>query len=309
MEEYKKGTDPHLEDSDFDGVSDKDDFGDTSPRKTDNTKVAGTDRLVAHNAQVYIGLYDREYEETEDGVTTTYVSNIYRGNIKSIYTDYEDETLNRKLKYFYDENGNNTAVVEENLKNSKHTVCITYTYGNDGNVTYICDQSTKYTMSYEDGEMSEIKVGNQSLAAYENNSREATEAEKTEEAGKIKTNISENITLYGKNSQGEADEQSQKVRTVTTDYETDSDTAIAQKVELFYGDTDEAAYVTELNSKGKVIKFTDKSKTDDVEYNYSYTDNTTKVERSDGLSKEIVTEEDSCRRLVLETIRMKRRMT
>ena len=178
--------------------------------------------------------------------------------------------------------------LEENPQNSKHTVCITYTYNNDGNIAYICDQSTKYTMSYEEGELTEIKVGNQSLATYENSSREATETEKTEEDGKIKTNISENITIYGKNSQGVEDEQSQKIRTVTTDYEADSDTATAQKIEVFYGDTNKASYVTELNCNGEIIKFTDKTKEDDIEYFYSYVDNTTKLREVMDLVKRLL---------------------
>lgn len=40
----KVGTDPHLWDSDFDGVKDGDDFGSTNARKTDNLNVKGTNR-------------------------------------------------------------------------------------------------------------------------------------------------------------------------------------------------------------------------------------------------------------------------
>ena len=40
------------------------------------------------------------------------------------------------VKYFYDEKGNNTAVVEENQNDKDHTICITYTYDSDGNVIY-----------------------------------------------------------------------------------------------------------------------------------------------------------------------------
>lgn len=36
IEEYRRGTDPHLADSDFDGINDLNDYGSTNPRKTDN---------------------------------------------------------------------------------------------------------------------------------------------------------------------------------------------------------------------------------------------------------------------------------
>ena len=113
-------------------------------------------RQGAYSAQVHKGLYDHEYSETENGVTATYIVNIYRGDIKKITTNYGDDTLNKTVKYFYDEKGNNTAIIEENSKDREHTICITYTYDSDGNVTYICDQKTKYTMSYNDGEMTSL---------------------------------------------------------------------------------------------------------------------------------------------------------
>ena len=62
----------------------------------------------------------------EDGVKVTYIVNIYRGDTKKITTDYGDVTLNKVIKYFYDENGNNTAIVEENQNDINHTICITY---------------------------------------------------------------------------------------------------------------------------------------------------------------------------------------
>ena len=34
------------------------------------------------------------------------------------------------------------------------------TYDSDGNVIYICDQKTAYTMEYQDSEMKSLKVGN-----------------------------------------------------------------------------------------------------------------------------------------------------
>lgn len=95
VKEYQKGTDPWLYDSDFDGLRDKDDAGDNNPRKTDNPRVNGTDKSAASAAQVHKGLYDREYSETENDVTVTYIVNIYRGDIKSIYNDYGNTKLNK----------------------------------------------------------------------------------------------------------------------------------------------------------------------------------------------------------------------
>ena len=143
VKEYQKGTDPWLYDSDFDGLRDKDDAGDNNPRKTDNPRVNGTDKSAASAAQVHKGLYDREYSETENDVTVTYIVNIYRGDIKSIYNDYGNTKLNKRLKYFYDADGNNTAIIEQYDDNDTQTICITYTYDEHGSVEFICDQQTK----------------------------------------------------------------------------------------------------------------------------------------------------------------------
>ncbi len=132
LDEYKNGhdkvhpenvgTDPWLWDSDFDGIKDHDDFGETSPRKTDNPNVNGTERIVAYEAQIHIGLYDREYTETDKEVSYTYITNIYNGQVKGVYTDYGD-SKNKRVKYFYDEYGNNTAIIEENPQTPKNTIC------------------------------------------------------------------------------------------------------------------------------------------------------------------------------------------
>ena len=63
-----------------------------------------------------------------------------------------------------------------------------------------------------------------------------------------------------------------------------------QQVEVYYEDM--LSYVTELNSEGKILKFTDKTKEKDVTYTYTYTDNITKAIRSDGFAKEVITEEN-----------------
>ena len=127
-----------------------------------------TRQTKAAEATVHKGLYDKEYSETIDGVTYTYITNIYRGDIKKITMDYGNTSLNKVIKYFYDERGNNTAIVEAYDEsydpNHTQTICITYTYDAQDNVTFICDQRTKYTMDYgTNGQMTKLKVGNQTL--------------------------------------------------------------------------------------------------------------------------------------------------
>lgn len=246
---YSDGTDPWLKDSDFDEIKDSDDFETTNPRKTDNPQNKGTDRLGACSAEVHKGLYDREYSEYDNGVKTIYLKNIYRNDIKKVTTDYGDENLNKVVKYFYDEKGNNTAVVEENQNDKDHTICITYTYDSDGNVIYICDQKTAYTMEYQDSEMKSLKVGNIELVNNSENIIKSNDEASDIAIGEI-INSTENTTTYGNN---------QKIRTVTTEMKVaeNDTTSVARKVEIYYDTNSIPAYTTEYNDEGKIIKFTD----------------------------------------------------
>ena len=246
---YSDGTDPWLKDSDFDEIKDSDDFETTNPRKTDNPQNKGTDRLGACSAEVHKGLYDREYSEYDNGVKTIYLKNIYRNDIKKVTTDYGDENLNKVVKYFYDEKGNNTAVVEENQNDKDHTICITYTYDSDGNVIYICDQKTAYTMEYQDSEMKSLKVGNIELVNNSENIIKSNDEASDIAVGEI-INSTENTTTYGNN---------QKIRTVTTEMKVAENytTSVARKVEIYYDTNSIPAYTTEYNDEGKIIKFTD----------------------------------------------------
>lgn len=246
---YSDGTDPWLKDSDFDEIKDSDDFETTNPRKTDNPQNKGTDRLGACSVEVHKGLYDREYSEYDNGVKTIYLKNIYRNDIKKVTTDYGDENLNKVVKYFYDEKGNNTAVVEENQNDKDHTICITYTYDSDGNVIYICDQKTAYTMEYQDSEMKSLKVGNIELVNNSENIIKSNDEASDIAVGEI-INSTENTTTYGNN---------QKIRTVTTEMKVaeNDTTSVARKVEIYYDTNSIPAYTTEYNDEGKIIKFTD----------------------------------------------------
>ena len=105
--EYVNHTDPLIKDSDFDG---NDDATEQKDRRKTNGK---TDRSTAASADIIKGLYDIEYSETEDGIVYTYIQNIYNGNIREIDIDYGDISLNKIMRYFYDEYGNNTAIIEQ----------------------------------------------------------------------------------------------------------------------------------------------------------------------------------------------------
>jgi len=281
---YSDGTDPWLKDSDFDEIKDSDDFETTNPRKTDNPQNKGTDRLGACSAEVHKGLYDREYSEYDNGVKTIYLKNIYRNDIKKVTTDYGDENLNKVVKYFYDEKGNNTAVVEENQNDKDHTICITYTYDSDGNVIYICDQKTAYTMEYQYSEMKSLKVGNIELVNNSENIIKSNDEASDIAVGEI-INSTENTTTYGNN---------QKIRTVTTEMKVaeNDTTSVARKVEIYYDTNSIPAYTTEYNDEGKIIKFTDNTEKKAVSYNYIYTGDNVKVERNDGFIKTVNTEQN-----------------
>lgn len=296
VKEYQKGTDPWLYDSDFDGLRDKDDAGDNNPRKTDNPRVNGTDKSAASAAQVHKGLYDREYSETENDVTVTYIVNIYRGDIKSIYNDYGNTKLNKRLKYFYDADGNNTAIIEQYDDNDTQTICITYTYDEHGSVEFICDQQTKYTMEYNsDNKITNLQVGDKTLVSYEYNSTVNDSEEETEDESVSETystsaikSQDEQITYYGSGA------DRQKVKTVTTEYKVaeDNQNAVAEQIEVFYDDETAPSYVTAINVEGQIITLIDNTGNKRSTYSYEYTDNSTKITRSDGFIKEVTQDID-----------------
>ena len=104
----------------------------------------------------------------------------------------------------------------------------------------------------------------------------------------IGKNSYEQITYYG------TGDERQKVRTVTTEYKVDSedDSAVAEKTEVFYNDEKTPSYVTTVNSSGQMLNLTDNTESAQLAYNYEYNDNTTRVTRSDGFIKEVVQNED-----------------
>ena len=295
--EYQEGTDPWIVDSDFDGTIDK---GDGTPRKTNSS----TSQTRAAQTQVHVGLYDRQYSETEDGVTYTYVTNIYRGEIKKIAYDYGNSSLNKTIKYFYDESGNNTAIIEsyDESYDQYHTqtICITYTYDSDNNVIFICDQSTRYTMNYANGEMTSLLVGNQELVLYDNeftdNSGENGDTSDISIGDVISVN--ENTTIYGR-EKDENDVETGRVgtvRTVTTVYKVadDDTTSTHMTEEIYYDQETTPSYKTEYTSDGNIKAFHDYSITTgtDVVYTCVYGENGISVKKGEETIKTVTEESD-----------------
>ena len=303
LKEYEKGTDPWLRDSDFD---EKEDGRDITPRKTNGH----TSKAVATEAKIYKGLYDKEYSIIENGITVTYISNIYRGDIKSIYYNYGDVGLNKKIKYFYDADGNKTAVIEEydkgyyevNNIGPSQTVCITYSY-RDGRVEQINDQKTTYSMSYdENGNMTNLDVGGVSLVNYQYSDNYGVEEKGTNDNSK-KIEPEQCIAVYNK---GTVNEQS--IKTITTkekkvinEYNEKTVDVIVAKI--YYNGKNSDSYETWCDNEGNIIKLIDKTSDtgEDITYNYTYTDNSITVIRQDGFTKNLKTVEDESENKIITT--------
>ena len=260
------------------------------PRKTNTHTYSKNDS----EAPVHIGMYDKQVTETEDGVSYTKVLNIYSGTIKYLYSNYGDSSLNKKLKYFYDYKGNNTAIMETYDNNSSQDIVITYTYDSDGNNTFICDQSTRYDMTYDsDKRMTNFEVGGTSLLTnlytnYADNSSEEDYA--LLNIGDVVTS-DENVETYSNSTTNKP----QKIKTKTITYKTNSDSQTATRTEVYYGNDTSATYVTNMNQDGKILSFYDYSESgsNPVVYNYTYTANGQTVNRSDDFTKQVTETDDA----------------
>lgn len=288
IEEYRRGTDPHLADSDFDGINDLNDYETTNPRKTDNPDKNGTDQAVAYDVSVYIGPYDKVYSEVKDGVTYTYIKNIYGGEIKQIRYDYGDSSLNKTVKYFYDGKGNNTAVIEqydsEFDPEHNQTVCVTYTYEKN-NIVFICDRATKYTMTYDNDKLKSLKIGDKEIVNY-NNSLYVDNIEDSSslDFGSL-IKFGETKVNYG---------NGQKTKNVLYRYKrADNDfTSTAYEADIF-DESNKKLYCIEYNIEGKLLKIREISEEPDkaVTYEYSYENGNTTVTRNDGFTKNVTKQE------------------
>lgn len=314
--EYVKGTDPHLKDSDFDGTNDNGESK-ADARYTENS----TSELKALNAEAYTGLYDFEHTETEDGVTITRLVNVYSGIEKKVVYNYGDENLNKEKLYFYDEDQNNTAVIEkinsydaeDSSESEKNVICITYAYNDSGYNTLICDQKTRYTMSYdEEGNMKEIKVGDISLMEYsgqilQDNSTSDGNTDSIEKGGIIR--VSEKTQEYGngqkirivttiykveEDAEETSEEEDSTIEGLETTEESETESTVATKTEIFYNENTEVSYVAEYDTEGELIRFTDYTSEGETPVVYEYTtgENGTTVSRNGEFTKTVTTTDD-----------------
>lgn len=291
IDELNRGTDPHLVDSDFDGQNDLNDYGSTDPRKTDNPNINGTDRSIAYNSSVYIGLYEREYSEEKNGVTYSYIKNIYNGNIRQVKIDYGDSSLNKTIKYFYDADGNHTAIIEqydsEYDPSHEHTICITYTY-NDNNIEFICDRETKYTMLYDDGKLKSFKIGDQEIVNYEDVVNiDRTEQIETLDFGSLIASETKEINY----------KNNQKVKICTYRYKVqDNDfSSAAFRVSIYYDSNSVPSYNIQYNVEGEILKLIDNTQgvNNPITYSYTSSNGNITVVRSDGFTKSVTKEEET----------------
>lgn len=292
IEEFHRGTDPHLTDSDFDGISDLNDYGSTNPRKTDNPNIKGTEQSIAYSSPIHIGLYEREYSEENNGVTYSYIKNIYRDKIKQVEIDYGNSSLNKTIKYFYNENGNYTAIIEQYDTEydplHEQTVCITYTYDKNNNIEFICDRETKYTMLYNNGKLKNFKIGEQEIVNYENIvSMDKTEQVNTLDFGDI-IKCDTNEINYKNN---------QKIKTRTYRYKIqDNDfDSTAYLVYIYYNAASSPSYQIQYNIEGTILKLIDYTGgvSNPVTYNYTSSNGNTMVTRSDGFTKSVSKKEET----------------
>ena len=106
-----------------------------------------------------------------------------------------------------------------------------------------------------DNKITNLQVGDRTLVSYEySHTQKDSGNESGESTGTSVENTDEQITYYG------TGDDRQKVRTVTTEYKVDSedDSAVAEKTEVFYNDEKTPSYVTTVNSSGQILPITRK---------------------------------------------------
>ena len=288
LTEYQKGTDPWLVDSDFDGINDK---SDSKPRET-NKRVS---QIEIANAESHRGLYDTEVKEIENDVIVTQIVNIYSGRVCQKYWNYNNSNFNKYMKFFYDDKNNCTAVIEsydeEYDPNAKKVIGVTYSYNETGNITVLCDQSTRYVCEYENGELSNLTIGNMKLVSY----KQECVADNLNENGED-TNLSIGDVIT-ENTQTTSYGNNQKITKKSTVYKTEeSDTTQAAQIDkIYYDDSDKEAYIIKYNNEGRILEVSDytydnkegdNSENLPIIYTYTYDEEKTKIVRSDDFIKE-----------------------
>lgn len=278
LTEYQLGTNPWLIDSDFDGDIDS---GEEAPTFTNGE----TDKEKALAAETHIGRYDIEYTVNENGAEVTYIKNIYSGIEKSAKYNYGDSSINKEVLRFYNADNQETATIERintydknsNTQKDKNVICITYAYDENGNNILICDQKTRYNLSYDmNGTLKEIRVGENLLIK---NSFTNSTGKDTSDIIECK----EESIEYG---------NGQKKRTVTTRYKEVSTNVdgekISYKIEIFYDSNTLASYISEFGEDGSLVKFTDNTQLGNrAEYHCTYEKDKTIISRNNNF---IITE-------------------
>lgn len=287
LKEYQKGTDPWLVDSDFDGINDK---SDSKPRET-NKKVS---QIEIANSKVHIGLYDIEVKEIENDVLVSQIVNVYNGRACQKHYNYNDGNFNKWIKYFYDNSNNCTAVIESYDKeydpNGKKTIGVTYSYDKEGNITVLCDQSTRYICEYANSELLSLKIGNVKIVSYDqenlvNNLNENGEDNNISVGDVITENIQ--TTSYGNN-------QNITKKSITYKTEDSNKTQIAQIDKIYYDDTNKESYIIKYNNEGKILEVLDYTSDNEediserlpITYKYTYDGDKIKIVRGDSFIKE-----------------------
>ena len=279
-EEYLDHTDPYLNDSDFDGL---DDGLDDYPRRTDTQ----TNTNIAAGASINNGLYDATVIEMDEDITYTNIINKYSNRKKQSTVNCGTPFYNKRYKYFYDEYGNTTSIVEQRNEISEgifdKTLCVTYTYDSNNNIENICDIGMKYSMNYDNNnKMTSIKVGNQTIESINNNIIMNNEDDESASIGDL-IKIEEDISNFG-NGQS-IKKKTYKYKLAEGDYDTK-----AYAIEVYLNNEVTASYKLEYNSEGSLIKTIDytQNSNNPIIYNYDYSNGNTYLTRNDGFEKTII---------------------
>jgi RHS repeat-associated protein len=133
INEYKNGTNPYLEDTDFDGINDN---SDTNPLIIDTTSNLPVD----YNINIPIGIYDTIEQTTlKDGSVRKTIYNKYLMQTKEISDN------NLKITYIYNSEGKKTAAIT--YANGKY-IYNTYSY-EGSNIKSITQNNFHYDFNYD----------------------------------------------------------------------------------------------------------------------------------------------------------------
>ena len=110
-------------------------------------------------------------------------------------------------------------------------------------------------MSYNDGEMTSLMVGNIPLVNYSKNILEDDKGENGDttniEEGEV-VDETENVVSYG---------NGQKIKTVVSEIKADENNinSVATESKIYYNEDTTYSYIMKYNSEGQLLKLTDKT--------------------------------------------------